>query len=714
MSLQNNHPLWYRVAEIRPQLVTHAEIQKQHYRGETWYVLNNLVSGKAYRFTPRYHQFIALLDGKRSVESLRTACVDALGTDALSQNEIMELLAHLYMADVLRSDATGDSFALFERQRRQRQTQRMAQAKNPLAIRIPLMDPDRLLQRLDPLARVAISIPGLLAWCALIGIGIASAFVNWGALTSGEAPALLSAGNLLVLALVYPFIKALHELGHGLSAKHWGGEVHQAGIMLIAFMPMPYVDASCAGTFPEKHRRILVSAAGIMVELALAIIAMLLWLIIEPGLVRNICWNVMLIGSVSTLLFNGNPLMRFDAYYIFSDAIDIPNLAGRSTRYLGYLIKKHVFALSGQRSPATHDSEPPWLVSYGILSWCYRIMVMLGIALFVAETYPSIGMALGMWSVFMGIFWPTAKQISKLLVDPELSRKRARVLLISTSMACLVSIGLFVVPAPLSTATEAVVIPPSDAEVRAGFAGEFARFQVAPGSEVQADEILIELSDPFIDLDIARLKAERAELIATQKQLRSQFKQVEAQMTGDELKVVEKDLALATQRREALRIRAPVSGTFLIADTHDMPGRFVEQGQLLGYVATLERPRARAIVSQQDIDLVRSRTESVSIRLADQSGRAWESHITHQTPGAIHKLPSAALGATGGGRFAVDPQDEDGLKPVQSVFELELDMPMAVARLGTRIHVRFSHGSEPLGQQWYRSLRQLFLSRLDV
>ena len=138
---------------------------------------------------------------------------------------------------------------------------------------------------------------------------------------------MLSAQNLLLLWLVFPVIKLLHELGHAYAAKAGGGEVHEMGMMLLVFMPVPYVDATAAGGFRSKWRRALVGAAGMLVELFIASLCMFVWVLVEPGVMRAVAFNVMLIAGVSTVVFNGNPLLRFDGYYILSDLIEIPNLA---------------------------------------------------------------------------------------------------------------------------------------------------------------------------------------------------------------------------------------------------------------------------------------------------------------------------------------------------------------------------------------------------
>ena len=135
---------------------------------------------------------------------------------------------------------------------------------------------------------------------------------QWSALSVHWEARFLDPGNLLSLWLLYPLVKGLHELGHGFATRHWGGEVHEMGVMLLVFTPVPYVDASASSAFPSRNQRMVVAAAGIMVELLLTGVALLLWSYSDPGLLRDLCFNVLVIGGVSTLLFNGNPLLRFD------------------------------------------------------------------------------------------------------------------------------------------------------------------------------------------------------------------------------------------------------------------------------------------------------------------------------------------------------------------------------------------------------------------
>ncbi|WP_456654695.1 hypothetical protein [Bradyrhizobium sp. JR3.5] len=323
---------------------------------------------------------ISLMDGNHTVEQLWELANQHLGDEAPSQDELIQLLGQLHSADLLESDVTPDVAEAFARGEREERARHFRSYANPMAIRIPLFDPDRLLNRCSGLLRLIWSGWGALVWLAVVLPAFVLIWPHWPELTHNFSDRVLAGENLLVLYLVFPLIKALHEFGHASATKAGGGEVHDLGIILLVLLPVPYCDASAATVFRSKYRRALVGAAGMGVELFVAAISFYLWLLIEPGLVRAVLFNVMLIASVSTLLFNGNPLLRYDAYYILVDLIEMPNLAARSARYWGYLIERYVLCVSEAERPEGSRTERVWFAFYGLASTLYRITVTIMIA----------------------------------------------------------------------------------------------------------------------------------------------------------------------------------------------------------------------------------------------------------------------------------------------------------------------------------------------
>jgi putative peptide zinc metalloprotease protein len=707
--------LWYRVENLRARLRPHAEIHRHIYRGRLWYVMQDHSAGRFHRFTPAAHFVIALMDGSRTVRAIWEAAGAQLGEDAPSQDEVIRLLGQLHAADLLQSDVPPDTAEILERYEKQTRRERTRSLLSPLAIRIPLFDPDRFLARLAPWVAPAFGGWGAILWCLVVGTGLALAARYWPELSRNVADTALAPGNLLLLWLTFPVIKALHELGHAFAVKAWDGEVHDMGIMLLVFMPVPYVDASASSALRERRRRVVVGAAGMAVELFVASLALMLWINLEPGLTRSIAYNVMLIAGVSTVLFNANPLMRFDGYYILSDLLEIPNLAQRANRYLGYLAERYLLRLKGVEPFEAAPGERPWFVFYAIASYCYRLFIVIGIALFVAGEFFIAGVVLAIWAVATMVLLPLGKLVVYLWSSPKLGERRARAVAVSAVVALALAVALFALPAPLRTQAEGVVWVPDEAEVRAGGDGFVVRLLAQPGSQVESGELLARAENPVLQAAAKALAARVSELEARYQAL-WRDEPAQAQVVREQLIQERAKLARALERVGQLEITSRARGVLVVPRAPDWPGRFVRQGELIGYVLGEAPLTARVVVPQDDIDLVRQRTRRVEVRLASHVARVHAARILREVPAASEQLPSKALGPEGGGNTAIDPRDPGGTKVLSRRFQFDVELPRAALAggVGTHAYVRFDHGWEPLGLQGYRRLRQVFLSALDV
>ena len=709
---------WYRVAAVRPRLRDHARLHRMRYRGVLWYLLQDPVSNRVHRFTPAARFVIAAMNGTRTVQQLWELTNRQLGEDAPTQDEIIRLLGQLHTADLLLSDATPDATESFERGERQERSTRRRSYMNPLAIRMHFWDPDAFLNRIRPLVDLLWSRWGGLLWLLVVLPALLLLPLQWTELTGNFSDRLLAADNLLMLWLVFPLIKALHELGHAAATKRGGGEVHDLGVLMLVLMPIPYVEASASTVFKSKFYRAVVGASGMLVELFIAALAFYFWMLLEPSPLRAVLFNVMVVACVSTLIFNGNPLLRFDAYYILSDLIEMPNLAGRSLRYLGYLIERYAFGATEVRSTEDNAAEKAWLVGYGVLSTIYRVFVTIAIALFIASEFFVIGVLLALWAVIMMAVLPVFKSVKHAVGSARLRRHRSRVLSVSGGFIAALLVLLFVVPVPFRTVVEGVVWLPRTAQVRAGHDGFAQRLVATPGTRVQAGELLIELRDPALATQLRVSEAKVAELEAIHgAQLVADRSQ--AAIALDQLKAERTALAAVRQRIELLSVRAQTAGTFTLPKSQDLAGRFYRQGDLLGYV--LDKPQliARVVVAQEHVDAVRSATNAVQVRLAHQPELVLQARLEREVPGGVEYLPSRALAAEGGGQLATDPRDSSGARTLARTFQFDVALQLVTPELaslyfGERVHVRFEHPSEPLALQWYRGVRRLFLSQFHV
>jgi putative peptide zinc metalloprotease protein len=711
-------PNWHRVAGLRPRLAEHVQIHRHRYRGKLWYVIDDRAAGKVHRFTPPAYQFVCQMDGRRSVEDIWKQAVKVMDKDAPGQEDVIQLLGQLHANDLLKCDVIPDTAELFTRYGKQSRSLWFTNLKNPLSIRIPLFDPDEFLKATLPFVRPVFGVGGFLVWLAVVLMGATLAAEHWSELTENVSDRVLATGNLLVLALTFPIIKALHEFGHAYATRTFGGEVHEMGVLLLALMPIPYVDATGAVGFRSKWQRALVGAAGMMVELFLASLAMLAWTALEPGLARSALFDAMLIAGVSTLLFNGNPLLRYDGYYILSDLIEMPNLGVRANRYWGYLADRYLFAVREAKAEDATPGERRWFVFYAPAAFVYRFLVMVSIGIFLANEFFIVGVVLALWSAFTMLVVPVFKGLKYVLYNPKLNPTRGRAIRVTAGIVAALAVVLGLTPMPLRTQSEGILWLPEQAEVRAGSAGFVSRVLVPAGTEVEAGTPLVECEDPVLAAEI-RVSRARIEEVKARRAAEWVEDRVQAEITRDELLREEANLARAEERAAKLLIRSPAAGRFVLAEEADLPGRFLKQGELVGFVVDGSGDIVRVVVPQDDIDLVRNRIRAVAVRFAHDLDTILTARLIREVPAAKTELPSAALSTEGGGTHALDPRDPESGKAMESLFQFDLRLPetAAVARLqpyGTRVHVRFEHQSEPLARQWWRRLRQMFLSRLQV
>ena len=708
-------PSWYRVAGLKPRLRSHAQVHRHQYRGQLWYVLQDLSSERFHRFSPSAYMIIGLMDGQRTVQEIWETALGQLGDDAVSQDEVIQLLGQLHSADVLQCDVPPDTAELFRRRQRQVRSQIQRKVMSLFAWQIPLFDPERVLNRLMPYVQPLFSWAGLVLWAAVVGTALVLGWTHWPELSQNVLDQLLLPHNLVLMWLLFPVIKLLHEFGHAFAVKAFGGEVHEMGVMILVLTPVPYVDASSAWAFRSKWQRVLVGGAGMVVEVFIAAFALFLWLNLEPGILRSLCYNTILIAGISTVLFNANPLLRFDGYYMLMDYLEIPNLRQRATQYLIYLCERYLFGKRDADPPNSSGGERAWFVAFSVTSFLYRILVIVAILLFLGEQSLLLGVVFAGSTAFAWLVLPMMKIGNYLANSPRIRRVRVRAVTVATVVLGAFIILITAVPVPLRTLTEGVVWVPEEGIVRAGADGFVSRVVATPGTWVKPGDVLVECQDLELVTEARVLEGQLRELDARHRQAVVDNR-VRAELVEEQRKVVLENLARARERIGDLTVKAQAAGLFVMPKAGDLQGRFVRRGETLAHVVDVDSVTVRTLVSQEQIDLVRQDTRGVEVRLAETFGRIAEAKLRRVVPAASNELPSAALGTQGGGTVAVDPTDHEGRKSVQKYFQVDVRLSgeKRPVNIGGRAYVRFDHGWEPLAFQWYREARQVFLSRLNV
>lgn len=713
---------WHAVRFLRPRLRDGVQTLHRRLRGRAWILLVDPVTQRFHRMTPQIWKVMQLLDGQRTLDEVwAAACAVPAETKgqaaaaAISQHELVQLMASLHANDLLQSQTSPDAGEVFDRYQKQSR-QRLKQSwLNPMSLRLPLLHPDAWFERQAGLARRIVSWPVLVLWLALVLPAGALAWQHWSALTENLSDRVLAASNVVLLWFTYPIVKAIHEWAHGIAVKAFGGTVREIGLMFVVFTPVPYVDATSSYRFPSKWARALVAAAGIMAELALGALALYVWLMAESGLVTAVAFNVVLIAGASTLLVNGNPLMRYDGYFIMCDLLEVPNLAQRASQYWAYLLDRYAFGARQAQPPLQAQGERLLLLSYGLVSPIYRIIITFGLIWFVASEYLFVGAVMALMATWSALILPLWKGWKHLAQSSSLARRRETAKR-RTGLALALLIGFTsLVPLPFNSVHQAVVWVPDEAIIKAQVSGHVRHTSVQVQQQLAPGQIVLTLDNPSLISDLGKAAADLAH---AQTQLRKA--EIESPMRTVALReeVVSRNakLADAQARVQSLELAASAPGRWLPKAETDLPGRYAKRGEVLGYVVAGPSAVVRTAITQEDMDLIRSRLKSVEVRLGHALGQAVPATLSRRMPGGEFELVSAALGTSGGGEIAVDPSRQGGTHTLKRVFDVEvlLAQPSSAAVFGERAHVRFDLGSAPLAWQAFLRLRQLFLARLNV
>lgn len=701
-------------ASACPSLQPQLEVAPLEYRGERWYMLRNTANLGTVRLSENAYAAVAMMDGENSIADIGTACEKRFGADAPTGEEIAQLLIQLSGAGFLSGGLPAELQSLAASRVRNQGTWRL-QSFSPTAVRIPLWNPERILDRLRPVAQWMFTPRMMLMWLVFMASCLALAIAHRDDIRLALAPDFWTVDHTVLLALIYIAIKLVHELSHGLAIKAWGGEVREIGIMLLWFFPCPYVDGTAAAIFPDKRKRALVAAAGIMAELTLAAIGLLVFLNVEPGLVRTMALDVMLVGTVSTLLANGNPLLKFDGYYVLEDWVEIPNLATRSQRYYLYLLKRYVYGLGDEHSPATAVGERRWFLTYAPLAIAYRIVLVLTIALYFSEQYLAAGVAVASFAVFNQLIFPLIRGTKYLIKSPQLVSKRVRAVTVTGSS--LLSLVMFVAFVPLSSTTyaEGVIGTVEQGGLYTQSDGFIREILVEPYTQVRAGQPLIALENPELQASIMKLTSRRHELEILRLSTQGSDRAAAMSYSAD-IQALDRELTLRAQRVASLVVQSQSAGEFVPIDHNALLGRYVQQGQLLGHVVTQGTRVVTAVVTQSEVGRIRSGVDAAYVRVAEQPLTTVAANEIRETPGGDFALPSRILGVAGGGRLTIDAQDQSGVTTVERVFRIELTLPQNIptSRLGGRAHVRFDHQPEPLASRMSRHVEQLLLRHFGI
>lgn len=705
---------WHLVANLRLKLRSAVEVQRQFYRGEKWYVIKDPFNNRFFRVSPAAYDFIMRLSDDRTVEEVWMACVEAFSQTAPGQGDVVMLLGQLYSMNLLDTDVSPDTRQVFSRYASTRRKELQSQLMNIMFIRVPLFDPEALLKRCSSLIHWIMGPFGAALWIFML-IWAGKLVADNADIAFDSAQAVLAPDNLFLLYIGLVLVKAIHELGHAAACHRYGGEVHTMGLMFMLFTPLPYMDATSSWGFRSRWQRAFVGAAGMIAELFVASIAAIYWAVSGQGALHALAYNIMFVASVSTIFFNANPLLRLDGYYILSDLIDIPNLHIRATAHLQYLLERYVFRYEGAESSVKERREAIELTLFGILSMIYKVVIFLGIIMFVADKWFILGTVLAVVGVCTGLILPGYRAISYLFIEPRLMQCRQRIALLSTLFVSVI-LGLTVLlPFPHNVYAPGIVESYPDIKVVNMVSGFVKEYLVQPGQTVVIGQPLVRLENRELDYAIKSAEARVAEMNVRERRALGKsiadFKPVQKQLDA-----AQESLAELKRNESCLIVRARGNGIWIPASKESISGLWVERGRYIGDVVGGDRFQFAAVVAQEEASqLFEAPVKSVDVRLWGEAYRSIRTEEVRLIPYQHEKLPSPALGLQGGGNITVTfdsrQENDNAAEPfflVQALLEKNSGVHLLHGRSG---NIRFNLAPEPLFLQWSRYIYQLFQKR---
>jgi putative peptide zinc metalloprotease protein len=712
-------PFWHRVRLMKPRLRPHVQITRQHYRGQRWHVVHDPSSNAFYRLNPVAHEFVGLMDGRRGVEEVWQFGLTRHGDLALTQNEVIQLLSQLFNANLLSADVPPETEQLLGRGRERLGQKFKQQAIGLMYFRIRLFNPDRILAWLEPIFRPLLNPIGFALWVVWILVGLINILPHWEELRTGFDNA-IAPSNWGWMMVTFVVVKLWHESGHGLICKRFGGQVPEFGAMMLVLIPAPYVDASATWAFPSKWQRMAVGAGGMIFELAAASAAALIWIATRgtPGLVHQLSYNVMFMASISTVLFNANPLMKFDGYYILSDLLEIPNLMQRSTNMLKFLMQKHVYRSRQAQSPTSSPGEAVTLIIYGLAAMAYRLFLFFSITLYVMGKLFAIGLFLAIWTAAMWFVMPVGAFVHWLATSSHLTENRGRAILTSLALILLGVVMVGVVPMPDHRRAVGVV----ESERRSGV------FIKAEGFVLRADHRsgdFVKAGDPILTCESDRLKEELAFDLAQIAEVEA--KEREAMKRGDEaaamvgreyLSTLQKTVDRVRDKIDKLIVRAPHDGVIVGRDPATLVGSFVKEGAAVCEVVDVEHMRIAATITQTEgtwlyaPDATRFSTE---LRRVSDVDRIVKATFDHSEEAGTRELRHPALGFPGGGKIETDQQDRAGVRAKRPLFTAYFTPEESFeGKPGERVNLRFTLARKALLAQWIDRLEKMVQGRVKL
>ncbi len=612
-----------RRKSVRLRLRADLGIDPQKYEGRTYWVVKDPVSMRYYRFKEQEHFLLQFMDGDHTLDEAQKEYENRFRPERLKLEDLEHFAQQLLVAGLAQNESPRAGKQLFDRRKKRKRSEWMQTLTNILYIKIPIIDPDKILTRMLPycgwvFSPLALILAHLYFLATLIFVGLH--FETFRAnLPSYQS--FFTLNNLAYMWVALGVVKVIHEFGHGLSCRKYGGEVHEMGALFLCFSPCLYCNVSDAWTLPSKWKRIVISYAGIYVELFIAATSTFIWWnTASSPFLNNLSLCLMVVCSVSTVVFNANPLMRYDGYYVLADWLEIPNLRDRANRFLKNVVLEYCLGVEVQPEPYMATRRKILFMIFAIVSWVYRWVVTYSILMFMSTFLKPyklevVSKMLAVASLASMIGWPLwrlGKNLHRRGRLPDM--KTGRVVMCGVGVGILL-LAFFLVPLPVSRVRQVGLVQlQEDAEhpVLVKMPGQLKDLPayVIDGSKVNEGQILAVFFNRDLERQIMEADAHEQSLKERCDMLQGQLRD-EANKNSPLASRIEKNLneALAelnikvprqrevfAEQKKALTLLAPAEGWVINPPTRDDIGKQYDPAQPQAFCTVGDPARLRILV----------------------------------------------------------------------------------------------------------------------
>ncbi|MCA9229823.1 MAG: biotin/lipoyl-binding protein [Planctomycetales bacterium] len=725
---------------VRPDL----KARRQRYQGRIYWVVKDPVGLQYFRFEEEEFAILQMLDGQSSLDEIAERFEAEFPPQTIRVEELQNFIGMLYRSGLILSDVPGQGVQLKTRRDERKRKETIGALSNILAFRFKGFDPERLLNAIYPYCRWFFSPLATALGLLMATIALTLVIVQFDVFQSRlpSFQSFFAAQNWLLIAGVLAVTKVIHEFGHGLSCKHFGGECHEMGVMFLVLTPCLYCNVSDSWMLPNRWHRAAIGAAGMYVEVVIASIATFIWWFSEPGFLNYVCLNVMFVSSVSTILFNANPLLRYDGYYILSDIMEIPNLRQKASTILSRKLGSWCLGLEEPEDPFLPKRNQGLFALYTVASFFYRWVILLSILYFLNKVFEPyglkvLGQLIAVASLYGLIAMPVIKVVKFFRIPGRLSKVK-KVRMYATLLLLGASVGaLLLIPFPSSVLCEFELQPRGAASVYIEVEGTLDEILVEPGQQVEAGDVLARLGNSELTIEIEQLQGQRN---AAQAQLTSlQQIRFRDERQGGQISVVREQLAaLEEQLQQKLRdaqrlvLLAPVSGTVIPPPRRNDP-RSDQQVELaswsgsplevenLGATLLPDGPHnlfckigdpnqwdAVLVIDQREQDLV-AEGQEVRLMFNESSSHVFVSTIDYLALDELEAL-SPRLASTSGGPVPAQADPDGTIRPLSTSYQavVRLDNSRGLFRNGLVGQARIKTRPRTLASRLSRYLGRTF------